>query len=209
MNSEVRKTAVVFLTLFCLRIRWIFYIIFTLLFLSNLLINSLLFELRNSECILLKSRGQIITSGRHCLMVRGVEMQHIKTHVLPEPVPRGVRLEKLLTARLWPRCLRLQAVRHLESMLCLMRYQSDSLMANLWNKWPGGTQRGQTLTRTAYCINTARPPPHKHWVKINTRRSRCSCIRHSWSQCYELFKGHELLDSSFLQNEKELGVIWI
>lgn len=62
---------------------------------------------------------------------------------LPPDVPRGVRLEKLLTARLWPRCLRLQAVRHFESMLCLMRYQSDSVMPNLWNKWPVRTQRGK------------------------------------------------------------------
>lgn len=43
----------------------------------------------------------------------------------------GVLLEKLLTARLWPRCFRRQAVRHLESMLCLIRYQSDSVIPNL------------------------------------------------------------------------------
>lgn len=57
--------------------------------------------------------------------------------LLPEPVrAAGALREKLLTARLWPRCFRLHAVRHLESMLCLIRYQSDSVMPNLWNKWP-------------------------------------------------------------------------
>lgn len=56
---------------------------------------------------------------------------------LPEPVrAAGALREKLLTARLWPRCFRLHAVRHLESMLCLIRYQSDSVMPNLWNRWP-------------------------------------------------------------------------
>lgn len=43
----------------------------------------------------------------------------------------GVLREKLLTARLWPRCFRRQAVRHLESMLCLILYQSDSVIPNL------------------------------------------------------------------------------
>lgn len=57
--------------------------------------------------------------------------------LLPVPVrAAGTLREKLLTARLWPRCFRLHAVRHLESMLCLMRYQSDSVMPNLWNRWP-------------------------------------------------------------------------
>lgn len=64
------------------------------------------------------------------------DLQKLDPSSLPAAVLRGVRLEKLLTARLWPRCLRLQAVRHFESMLCLIRYQSDSLMPNLWNKWP-------------------------------------------------------------------------
>lgn len=77
---------------------------------------------------------------------RQKELSELVTCVL-SPDVRGVRLEKLLTARLWPRCLRLQAVRHLESMLCLIRYQSDSEMPNLWNKWPADTNRRKMLTR--------------------------------------------------------------
>lgn len=91
----------------------------------------------SAQCIYANSDGAIHIAFKFRL----VSLEATKEHTVPEPVPRGVRLEKLLTARLWPRCLRLHAVRHLESMLCLMRYQSDSEMPNLWNKWPVSRQQ--------------------------------------------------------------------
>lgn len=104
------------------------------------------------------------------------------THV-SVPEVRGVRLEKLLTARLWPRCLRLQAVRHLESMLCLIRYQSDSEMPNLWNKWPA--ERKNAITSL---ISTISKSSRQMILSYHRKRVEQQTCNYSTVKCNRQYK---------------------
>lgn len=93
------------------------------------------------------------------------------------PEVRGVRLEKLLTARLWPRCLRLQAVRHLESMLCLIRYQSDSEMPNLWNKWPAERKNAITSLISTISKSSRQMIPSYHRNRMEQQTCNQSTVK--------------------------------
>lgn len=132
----------------------------------------------------------VIWLKEHHNLSRLIESSELVTHV-SVPEVRGVRLEKLLTARLWPRCLRLQAVRHLESMLCLIRYQSDSEMPNLWNKWPAKRKKDITSLISTISKSSRQMIPSYH--RNHMEQQTCNQSTVKWNRQYKIVKWVVLL----------------